>query len=57
MPKRELGSRNMADLDRDRIIRFGRKRADRGAELMILSIDICTITLVLSPAAVASRAA
>ncbi len=51
MLKRELGGRNMAELDRDRIIRFGRQRAEQGAGPVTLSIDIGTIKLVLSHAA------
>ncbi len=51
MLKRELGARNMAELDRDRIIRFGRARAEQGAGPVTLSIDIGTIKLVLSHAA------
>ena len=51
MLKRELGGRNMAELDRDRIIRFGRAQAEQGAGPVTLSIDIGTIKLVLSHAA------
>ena len=51
MLKRELGGRNMAELDRDRIIRFGRARAEQGAGPVTLGIDIGTIKLVLSHAA------
>lgn len=51
MLKRELGGRSMAELDRDRIIRFGRARAEQGAGPVTLGIDIGTIKLVLSHAA------
>lgn len=51
MLKRELGSRNMAELDRERIIRFGRLRAEQGAGPVTVSIDIGIIKLVLSHAA------
>ena len=51
MLKRELGSTNMAGLDRDRIIRFGRKRAEQGAGPVTVGIDIGIIKLVLTHAA------
>lgn len=51
MLKRELGSRNILDLDRERVIRFGRKRAEQGAGPVTLGIDIGTIKLVLTHAA------
>jgi integrase len=51
MLKRELGSRSMNDLDRDRLVKFGRDRASQGAGPMTLSIDIGMIKLVLSHAA------
>jgi integrase len=51
MLKRELGSRNMAELDRERLIRFGRERAASGAGPVTLGIDIGMIKLVLSHAA------
>lgn len=51
MLKRELGSTNMGDLDRERLIRFGRKRAEQGAGPVTLGIDIGTIKLVLTHAA------
>ncbi len=51
MLKRELGSRNMGEIDRDRLVKFGRERAARGAGPMTVSIDIGTIKLVLSHAA------
>lgn len=49
--KRELGSRSMVELDRERVIKFGRKRAAQGADPMTLSMDIGDIKLVLSHAA------
>ena len=51
MLKRELGVRTMAELDRERLIRFGRRRAANGARPMTLSMDIGAIKLVLSHAA------
>lgn len=51
MLRRQLGSLNMLELDRDRIIRFGRARAEQGAGPMTLSIDIGMIKLILSHAA------
>jgi integrase len=51
MLKRELGRRNMSELDRERIIRFGRERAAKGAGPVTLSMDIGAIKLVLSHAA------
>ena len=51
MLKRELGVRTMAELDRERVIRFGRRRAANGAGPMTLSMDIGAIKLVLSHAA------
>jgi integrase len=51
MLKRRLGKRNMIELDRDRLIVFGRERAAEGAGPMTLSIDIGTIKLILSHAA------
>jgi integrase len=51
MLKRELGSRNMATLDRERVIQFGRKRAEQGAGPVTVGMDIGVIKLVLSHAA------
>jgi hypothetical protein len=51
MLKRELGVRTMAELDRERLIKFGRRRAANGAGPMTLSMDIGAIKLVLSHAA------
>jgi integrase len=50
MLKRELGKRNMGELDRDCLVKFGRGRAAQGAGPMTLSIDIGMIKLVLSHA-------
>ena len=49
--KRQLGKCNMACLDRERLIRFGRDRAAQGAGPVTLGIDIGTIKLILSHAA------
>lgn len=49
--KRQLGKCNMASLDRERLIRFGRDRAAQGAGPVTLGIDIGTIKLILSHAA------
>jgi integrase len=51
MLKTRLGPRNMADLDRERIVNFGRARAKEGAGPMTLGSDIGAIKLVLSHAA------
>ena len=51
MLKRQLGGLNMIELDRERIIRFGRARAEQGAGPVTLSIDIGMIKLILSHAA------
>lgn len=51
MLKRELGKKPMVDLDRDRLIKFGRARAAEGAGPVTLSMDIGAIKLVLSHAA------
>ncbi|MBB6464994.1 site-specific integrase [Aminobacter sp. NyZ550] len=51
MLKRQLGKCNMAALDRERLIRFGRDRATKGAGPATLGIDIGTIKLILSHAA------
>jgi integrase len=51
MLKRELGKKPLTDLDRDRLIKFGRKRAAEGAGPVTVSMDIGAIKLVLSHAA------
>ncbi len=51
MLRRQLGTCNMASLDRERIIRFGRERALQGAGPVTLGIDVGAIKLVLSHAA------
>lgn len=51
MLKRELGKVSLAELDRERIVRFGRKRAAQGAGPTTLGIDIGTIKLVVQHAA------
>lgn len=51
MLKRRLGKRNMVELDREQLLKFGRERAAEGAGPMTLSIDIGMIKLVLSHAA------
>jgi hypothetical protein len=49
--KRELGKCKISALDRERLIKFGRRRADQGAGPVTLGIDIGMIKLVLSHAA------
>jgi isopenicillin N synthase-like dioxygenase len=49
--KRELGKCKISALDRERLIKFGRDRADQGAGPVTLGIDIGMIKLVLSHAA------
>lgn len=51
MLKRELGAAGMGDLDRERLVRFGRRRATQGAGPVTLSMDIGAIRLVLAHAA------
>lgn len=51
MLKKQLGSVNMADLDRERIVKFGRKRASDGAGPTTVGIDIGVIKLVVQHAA------
>ena len=51
MLKRELGSRNIVELDRERLLEFGRQRAEQGAGPVTLSMDIGAIKLVISHAA------
>lgn len=51
MLKRELGSKSMAELDRQKLIKFGRERAAQGAGPVTVSMDIGAIKLVLSHAA------
>lgn len=51
MLKRELGKRPVVELDRERILQFGRMRAEQGAGPVTLSMDIGAIKLVISHAA------
>jgi integrase len=51
MLQRELGALTIAELDRERLIRFGRERAKRGAGPVTLGQDIGAIKLVVSHAA------
>ncbi len=51
MLQRELGTLKMADLDRERLIRFGRDRAKNGAGPVTLGQYIGAIKLVISHAA------
>jgi integrase len=51
MLKRELGKQPVVDLDRERLLTFGRKRASQGAGPVTLSMDVGAIKLVLSHAA------
>ena len=50
MLQRELGSLRAADLDRERLIKFGRDRAKQGAGPVTLSMDIGAIRLVIAHA-------
>jgi hypothetical protein len=50
MLQRELGALRAPELDRERLIRFGRDRAKQGAGPVTISMDIGTITLVISHA-------
>jgi len=51
MLKRELGPLNMVEIDRERIVKFGRARAKEGAGPVTLSMDVGLIKLVLQHAA------
>lgn len=51
MLQRHLGKCNIAALDRERLIRFGRDRAAQGAGPMTLGIDIGFVKLILAHAA------
>ena len=51
MLKRELGRFGMMELDRERIVKFGRQRAANGAGPVTLGMDIGVIKLVLQHAA------
>lgn len=51
MLHRKLGALKPSDLDRERLIRFGRDRAKEGAGPVTLSMDIGAIRLVISHAA------
>lgn len=51
MLKRVLGSLNMIEVDRDCIVKFGRRRAKEGAGPVTLSMDIGAIKLVIQHAA------
>ncbi|MER9141020.1 hypothetical protein NKI20_33230, partial [Mesorhizobium sp. M0830] len=51
MLRRHLGKCKIVALDRERLIRFGRDRADQGAGPMTLGIDIGSIKLILAHAA------
>ena len=51
MLKERLGRRNMSEIDRERLLAFGRQRAAEGAGPMTLSIDIGMIKLVMTHAA------
>jgi integrase len=48
MLKRDLGTLKMGDLDRERIVLFGRKRAAEGAGPVTVGMDIGAIKLVVS---------
>jgi integrase len=51
MLKRELGSRGMVEIDRERIVKFGRRRSAQGAGPTTIGIDVGVIKLVLQHAA------
>ncbi|MES0100537.1 hypothetical protein [Mesorhizobium sp. M0019] len=51
MLQRHLGKGNIAALDRERLIHFGRDRAAQGAGPTTLGIDIGFVKLILSHAA------
>ena len=51
MLKRDLGLLNMVEIDRERIVKFGRARAAEGAGPTTIGIDVGVIKLVLQHAA------
>ncbi|HEY8616283.1 site-specific integrase [Phenylobacterium sp.] len=51
MLRRELGDLGLEELDRERLVKFGRKRAAEGAGPVTVSMDIGAIRLVVSHAA------
>lgn len=51
MLKRDLGALNMVEIDRERIVKFGRARAAQGAGPTTVSIDVGVIKLVIQHAA------
>lgn len=51
MLKRELGTLSMVELDRERVVKFGRARATAGAGPTTLGIDVGIIKLVVQHAA------
>ncbi len=51
MLKRELGKYKMTELDRDLLVKFGRKRAGQGAGPVTLNMDVGAVKLVLQHAA------
>ncbi len=51
MLKRELGAVKMAEMDRDRLVRFGRKRAGQGAGPVTVSMDVGAVRLAITHAA------
>ncbi len=51
MLKRKLGNLYLGELDRERIVKFGRARASEGAGPVTISMDIGAIKLVIEHAA------
>jgi integrase len=51
MLKRQLGKLNMTELDRECLVKFGRRRAAQGAGPVTLSMDIGAVRLVIQHAA------
>ena len=49
--KRDLGKEKIGHLDRHKLIEYGRKRADQGAEPVTLGIDIGVLKMILTHAA------
>ncbi len=49
--RRDLGKEKIGHLDRDKLIEFGRKRADQGAGPVTLGIDTGVIKMILTHAA------
>lgn len=55
MPKRDLGKEWIGHLDRQKLIDYGKMRADQGAGPVTLGIDIGVIKMIIPPVAAARK--